>query len=101
MKPNGKAEAQALAPQGPKPDAAVVPLNEGREQVFGDLLDKACELIGTHSTDVADRLIVQLANAQVPKTSKQSEDCLITAPVGLLSLSASFFCRGYLRLTAA
>lgn len=50
-----------------------------REQLLDELIMTECEVTGTHSHDVASRMIFQVANAHVSPKSKDVNDRLIDA----------------------
>jgi hypothetical protein len=59
------------------PNSETAVIKDTREQVSDELARVACKLTGTHSFDIADRIICQVADVQVfPKTGDGADQLM-------------------------
>jgi hypothetical protein len=62
-----------------QPASGSAVMERSREQLLGELSANVCQLTGTHSYDVGDRIIDQVANAQVWPKPQDEDDHVINA----------------------
>ena len=80
MKPCGTNNKRVKAIQRPEqPDSVTAVVEKTREQLLGELATNICKLTGTQSYAVGDRIIHQIASAQVWPKAEDEDAHLIEA----------------------
>ena len=76
---NNKHVKGGQRPSLERPDSGTAVVKKNREQLMDELATNVCKLTGTHSYDVGDRIICQVANAQVWPKPADGTDHVIQA----------------------
>ena len=81
MKPRDTTTRQIRVqlPSLERPDSGTAVVKKTRKQLIDELAMTVCESTGTHSYDVADRILSQVVNAQVWPKPTDDDDCVIDA----------------------
>jgi hypothetical protein len=81
MKPSDTTTRQIRVqiPSLERPDSGTAVVKKTRKQLIDELAMTVCESTGTHSYDVADRILSQVVNAQVWPKPTDDDDCVIDA----------------------
>jgi hypothetical protein len=90
VKPNKKNNGQIQKRQKPTPDSAdsrIVATKKTRAQLMGELAVTTCKVTGTHSHEVADRIIYQVANAHIWPSPNDEKDHLVKAITGIAEMA--------------